>query len=213
MLLFSLLVLVALSLLSYVLMRDKVEPFNKEVSLSELKNQYFSQINNLPNPPVGEALQEIPWEIDISKKSRPSKNQTAITVQGSDPSKSNANKSFAGLFSDAQKLYEQKEFDEAAKIIDKALALEPKNEQAITLGSKIFMESGNDQRVIDLSTLAIELNPKNEDAYIYLGSSYQNIKKAKSAIKPYEEYLRLNPNGKHATEIRNLLEQIRRDVK
>lgn len=200
-------------LIAAFFLRDSVKPIKENVDMTEIRLWYKAQIDKIPTPEIGAPL-DLKWEIDLSAQNQSQKNvQNALNEAfngAKNNSKDQVQKSFAQHLSDAKKYYKDQSFDDAAKSIDQALAMNSRNEEAMFLGAQIFMEQGNDQRVVDLSSRLIDMNPKNDEAYVFLGSAYQNLKQAKSAIKPYEDYLRLNPDGKHANEIRNLLEQIRR---
>jgi cytochrome c-type biogenesis protein CcmH/NrfG len=56
---------------------------------------------------------------------------------------------------------------------------------------------------------AIELDPKNAKAYVLLGSVYQDQRKNADAVAAYQRFLELEPNGEGASEIRQIISQLK----
>ena len=67
-----------------------------------------------------------------------------------------------------------------------------------------FRENGNHEEAIKLCNEALELNPKNELAYLRRGVSYDELKQHEQAIQDLDKAIQLNPNDEAAYNNRGL---------
>ena len=58
---------------------------------------------------------------------------------------------------------------------------------------------------------AAKLGPKNTEAHLLLCGFYQDVNQSDAAIAPLEEYLALEPDGKHSLEAHEVLETLKRE--
>jgi Flp pilus assembly protein TadD len=109
---------------------------------------------------------------------------------------------------------EQKKFDDAAKMSQKANELlgataTGGNAQTLYNQGVILWNQGKAAEAQPLFEKAIQLDPKYPDAYFQLGMVLLNQGKLKDAVKPFEKYLELDPKGKNADTVRALLPTIK----
>jgi len=67
----------------------------------------------------------------------------------------------------------------------------------------------NNTKAIKLAQQALEISPKSSRAYLTLGTIYQTIGKNTQAKSAYRRYLKLNPKGRFATDVRSILKTLK----
>ena len=92
----------------------------------------------------------------------------------------------------AEALLKMKQYKETMEDIDAVLAQNPEEETAILLRGKVKEANGQEEEA-DYQ-LVTEVNPFNEQAYLYLGQLFINQKKLTEAISLFDEAIELNPN-------------------
>ena len=90
----------------------------------------------------------------------------------------------------AEALLKMKQYKETMEDIDAVLAQNPEEETAILLRGKVKEANGQEADY----KLVTEVNPFNEQAYLYLGQLFINQKKLTEAISLFDEAIELNPN-------------------
>ena len=55
---------------------------------------------------------------------------------------------------------------------------------------------------------ALAVNPDLADAYVFLGGAEQEAENPEAAKAAYKKYLELAPNGRHARELRAVLDSL-----
>lgn len=94
----------------------------------------------------------------------------------------------------AEALTKMKQYKEAMEDIDAILAQDPEEEAALLLRGKI-REATEDEDAAEADyRLVTELNPFNEQAFLYLGQLYINRKRLTEAIELFTEAIELNPD-------------------
>lgn len=93
----------------------------------------------------------------------------------------------------AEALLKMKQYKETMEDIDAVLAQNPEEETAILLRGKVKEANGQEEAEADYQ-LVTEVNPFNEQAYLYLGQLFINQKKLTEAISLFDEAIELNPN-------------------
>jgi Flp pilus assembly protein TadD len=78
-------------------------------------------------------------------------------------------------------------------------ATQPKASTALIDG-EAAAKAGRYKEAIDLLTTAVQEDPRNADAYNYLGFSYRNLGQTDNAAAMYRQALELDPNHKPALE-------------
>lgn len=94
----------------------------------------------------------------------------------------------------AEALTKMKQYKEAMEDIDAILAQDSEEEAALLLRGKI-REATEDEDAAEADyRLVTELNPFNEQAFLYLGQLYINRKRLTEAIELFTEAIELNPD-------------------
>lgn len=94
----------------------------------------------------------------------------------------------------AQVLVKMHQYKEAMKDIDAVLAQDQEEETAILLRGKVEESNQQEEKAEADYKLVTEINPFNEQAYLYLGQLFINQKKLSEAISLFDEAIELTPN-------------------
>lgn len=94
----------------------------------------------------------------------------------------------------AEALAQMQQYKEAMEDIDAILAQDPEDEGAILLRGKIEEATGNKEKAESSYQKVTELNPFNEQPFLYLGQLYITQNKLTEAIGLFTEATELNPN-------------------
>lgn len=93
----------------------------------------------------------------------------------------------------AEALVEMQQYKEAMEDIDTILS-QNQEESALLLRGKAQQSTGKEQEAENDYRTVIEINPFNEQAYLYLGQLYIQQKKLSEAISLFDEAIELNPH-------------------
>ena len=135
-------------------------------------------------------------------------------------------KRVSSIIKEAQELYAKggdSNWGRASQLADQALDLDPNNPHALLLCGAIYSELGNDdtaakrlERLMRVdaqyANTSIQGSYQKGIVYVLLGSAYQNTKQAEKALKLYEEYLRVFPEGNLSGDVRKLINTIKRSL-
>ena len=92
-------------------------------------------------------------------------------------------------FTDAKKLYHEKNFEDSKFLFEKDIVFNPKNEKSYLYLAKIFNKNNNDEeQEINLNSVLL-LNPQNDEAIYMLTMlkiKQSNYDQAKKLIKKFE---------------------------
>jgi tetratricopeptide (TPR) repeat protein len=103
----------------------------------------------------------------------------------------------------------QKKYDDGEKLVQEALKLDEKSWLAhYTLG-RIYWEKSDLVNAGKQTGLAIQLEPGFPDSRLLAGNIFVKAGLPENAVIEYEEYLRLEPNGQFAGQIRELLPKLK----
>lgn len=94
----------------------------------------------------------------------------------------------------AEALIKMQQYKEATEDIDAILAQNQEDESALLLRGKIKEATGAEEEAESDYLNVTELNPFNEQAFLYLGQLYITQKKLTEAIALFDEAIELNPN-------------------
>jgi len=86
-----------------------------------------------------------------------------------------------------------------------AVAANQSNAASLILFAQAKLLVGRDNEAFSLAKRALAADPANAEAYLILGSIAQGIGNTAEARRSYETYLRVAPQGSHASEIRAIL--------
>jgi hypothetical protein len=90
----------------------------------------------------------------------------------------------------------------------KAIAEDGKNAEAYSGLAMVYVEMGQDRSARKEALHALELDGKQARAHLVLALIAANGSEMDKAKKSYQRYLELAPNGKHAAEVRRILETL-----
>ena len=106
------------------------------------------------------------------------------------------------------------QFDQAIENYSKALEIDPKNADVRTDLGIMYRKKGEYDRAIAEFEKAAEANPKHVNSRYNLGIVLLHDKgDIKGAIKAWEDYLRVEPTGPRADNIRNQMGKMKGMVK
>lgn len=87
--------------------------------------------------------------------------------------------------------YAMIDFAKAEKYFSKALSIEPLNEDALLGLSRLYENSGNEYKAINLLNKYTELNSSNKDVHLFLGMLYHRKENENSASREFGKALEL----------------------
>jgi len=109
--------------------------------------------------------------------------------------------------------YQNGRYDDAARVLQDGRKAAPKDaEMAFLLGQVYLQEAqatpGGEQEKLygqagDAFAAATEIEPDNEDAFLFAGESYDRAGEPAQAIKYYNGYLDLEPKGEQAQAVKD----------
>jgi tetratricopeptide (TPR) repeat protein len=106
------------------------------------------------------------------------------------------------------------QFDKAIDTYSKALEINPKNADIRTDMGIMYRRKGNFDRAIEEFKKAAEDDPRHVNSRYNLGIVYLHDKgDLKAAIKAWEDYLKVEPTGPRADNIRNQMSKMKSMVK
>jgi len=90
--------------------------------------------------------------------------------------------------------------------IDKVLAIEPENVQAIGIKANLLYIKGQFEYALSLADSALRIEPDSETNLLFRGLSLIELKRYDDAVLTLNNLVKINPNNKY---VANLLEQIK----
>ncbi|PHS26342.1 MAG: hypothetical protein COA83_03010 [Methylophaga sp.] len=95
-------------------------------------------------------------------------------------------------------LYKDKEFDQALKMLQQTIALNPKNDKAYQNMGVLYDELEQHPKAFEAYQHAIALNPKNAEAHYNMGITYSKLNQFSEAIEAYQGAIGVNPEYSYA---------------
>lgn len=96
-------------------------------------------------------------------------------------------------------LYEEKKYEEAIDLMDKIIAIEPTNLEAISQKAFAFDSMGESEKAFEAYSSALEQNPDSPDLIFNLGRLYYMRDDFTSAIEQFKNVLNISPDDYEAT--------------
>ena len=130
-------------------------------------------------------------------------------------------KAFNAYFALGEVYRRQKKFSEAEKNLQSGLAIETRSAQAHFTLARLYWDQAAGlkdeaqwrpplEKAYQEVKQALELDPNLAAAHLLRGNLYFKVRRAEDALKEFEEYLRLDPNGEFAAPTRELAEKIKK---
>ena len=108
--------------------------------------------------------------------------------------------------------YQTGQYDDAARVLQDGREVAPKDPEIPFLLGQVYLQEaqatpGKEQDKLyqqagDAFAAAAEIDPENEDAYLFAGQSYDRAGEPALAIKYYNGYLDLEPEGKQSEAVK-----------
>jgi tetratricopeptide (TPR) repeat protein len=109
--------------------------------------------------------------------------------------------------------YQNGRYDDAARVLQDGREAAPKDPETPFLLGQVYLQEaqatpGGEQKKLygeagDAFAAAAEIEPDNEDAFLFAGESYDRAGEPAQAIKYYNGYLALKPEGGQAEAVKN----------
>jgi len=106
----------------------------------------------------------------------------------------------------------EQDFSGAEKTLEHSLQLNPKSAEAQYELGKCFWGMGKWQEAEPHAAQAIAMNKEFPPAHLLMGNIYLRKRDASSALKEFQEYLRLDPQGPFAQPTRDLVQRLQKAV-
>jgi len=110
----------------------------------------------------------------------------------------------SALLEEGLKLYNEGKPAEAARVLARAVQIEPSTAGWLMLGVARF-DSGDNRGAQDAAAKSLELDPRNGRAMILRATIYLDANQREKAAEELKHYLRVEPNGPYAEEAKQLL--------
>jgi len=122
------------------------------------------------------------------------------------PDASSSDEAFASHLKKATGFAQKGEHSKSIRSFKAALALKGESAAAhLGLGNAYYELNSIDAALVHLER-ARALSPDDPQVYVLLGAVYQSAGRTKEAIRAYQRYLELAPNGRFARELKNVLQ-------
>jgi tetratricopeptide (TPR) repeat protein len=113
-------------------------------------------------------------------------------------------------FALAELYREQKKYTEAEKEGLEGLKLDDKSWQGHLTMGRIYADQGNIAKAGPEVGKALEIKPDLAEGHLLAGNLFLKARQAENALTEFQEYLRLDPNGKYAEATKQLVEKIKK---
>lgn len=97
--------------------------------------------------------------------------------------------------------------NEALSLINKAIVIEPREAQFLSLKGEIYQQSGKPEQALQAHNQSIELNSQQFSAYLRRAESYQSLGQTDAATADYQHSMRILPTSVAALALGNLFQQ------
>jgi tetratricopeptide (TPR) repeat protein len=124
------------------------------------------------------------------------------------PTKDAGKESFEQLLLHAHQLREHEHSKQAIDIYDRALALRPNDAEALTGLGFCFLDLEDNDSAIGEFSKAVRSNSRFSDAYMGLAEAFRARNQKRDAVKNYQKYLDITPDGQDAEVARRALKDL-----
>jgi tetratricopeptide (TPR) repeat protein len=101
------------------------------------------------------------------------------------------------------------DYRRAAKTLSEAQALEPDNEWVYYYLGNLRLRQGAYDQAVTAYSRALEINPDHATTYYLLAVSLTRLKRMDEALQASLGYIRLEPNGEYAKEMKSLIMNVK----
>ena len=123
-----------------------------------------------------------------------------------------SSKTVRSLVAKGIKSYGKGQFELASSTFEKALAIDPASKSALLAYAKTLLELNRMRDAMVAAEKISQMDPSNAEAQLLLGNARQELGQNKASIVAYEQYLKLAPNGKYSSDVRQVVKGIRAEI-
>ena len=109
-----------------------------------------------------------------------------------------------------ERLYNEGKIKQSIESFGLALIANDRGVDAMVGLANAYFDSEKTEMAIFWIKKAIQIKSQNPKAYLTLGTIYQTLGKNQDAIQAYRNYLKLDPRGPSADDVRNILQHLGR---
>jgi CheY-like chemotaxis protein/tetratricopeptide (TPR) repeat protein len=113
------------------------------------------------------------------------------------------------LTAKAIKLYKKGKYKDSVTQYEKALAVSPGSKAALVGYTKALLEVNRIRDALEAAEKAARIDRNNAEVFLLLGNARQELGMSSPSIKAYERYLKLDPNGRFASEVKQVIKGMR----
>lgn len=106
--------------------------------------------------------------------------------------------------------YRQKKYKEAEKEIKEGLKIDDKSWQGHLLLGRVYMDMGDIPKAGPEVGTALKIKPDLAEGHLLAANLLLKARQAENALTEFQEYLRLEPNGKYAPQAKEWVEKIKK---
>ena len=115
---------------------------------------------------------------------------------------------------EAEKLLNEKNYNDAIVSLDKALSINPNNPDAYYYKGTIYDAQNKFQEAINNYKKSLTYNPKQDVTYYLIAIDYENLKNPKEALSYYKKFLELYKNDdQYSQYVKARIPEIEEDLK
>jgi CheY-like chemotaxis protein len=156
-------------------------------------------------PPAGKvAPGKKPGE---KKKPVPVKRVAKTTPEGAPPKKPGPG--YWNNLRRGQALYRAGKVKAAAEVLARAVEANPRGTAALVALANAYYEMEQNELARQMAERAVKSSPRNARAHLTLGSIYQTLGRTGDAVEAYQTYLKLQPKGRFASDVRSILKDLK----
>ena len=138
------------------------------------------------------------WVLQYHGK-RPQALQEITTALNLDPT------NVLGMYSKARLLVQAQKFDLAREVLEKAVALYPRDRPFILLSGMMYYNQGDYQQAETLFRKAIHMDPQAAEGYAQLSATLERLNRSDEALQALQQGLQIHPDWELYTNLGNAL--------
>jgi len=116
---------------------------------------------------------------------------------------------YQGLLAKGQARYKAGDLKGASQFFNQAVEANPQGVDAMVALANAYYELDKNQEALAVAKRAVELRPGHARAHLTLGTIYQTLGQNQAARQAYSTYLKLEPRGQFAADVRSILKNLR----
>jgi CheY-like chemotaxis protein/TolA-binding protein len=116
---------------------------------------------------------------------------------------------YQGLLAKGQARYKAGDLKGAAQFFNQAVEANPQGVDAMVALANAYYELDKNQEALAVAKRAVEIRPGHARAHLTLGTIYQTLGQNQAARQSYSTYLKLEPGGQFAADVRSILKNLR----